>query len=175
MIRRAYVFIVGLLWMAGTFHMVGAATTQEKDYLSSFEADKIRDAEQPSERIKLFLTFAADRLKKFHYTKDRQTPDRQRKERLNCLLEAYTSCIEDAVELISLGREKQTDIHAGIKELRTKGKEYLAELERLAAARAEVEAYRENLNEAIQVTRDALAEAEKAAKEIAPPPVRRRP
>jgi len=45
--------------------LVRAATPQKKDYLSSVEADKIRDAETVNERIKLFLTYADDRLKNF--------------------------------------------------------------------------------------------------------------
>ncbi len=42
--------------------LAGAQT--QKDYLSSVEADKIRDAETTNDRIKLFLSFADDRLKK---------------------------------------------------------------------------------------------------------------
>src|SRR5262249_16294645 len=34
----------------------GAPSPQQKDYLSSLESDKIRDAETTNERIKLFLT-----------------------------------------------------------------------------------------------------------------------
>jgi hypothetical protein len=40
------------------------AQRPEKDYLTSLEADKIRDAETPNERIKLFLMFAEDRDRK---------------------------------------------------------------------------------------------------------------
>jgi hypothetical protein len=39
----------------------------QKDYLSETEADKIRDAVTPPERIKLYISFADDRLKKFQY------------------------------------------------------------------------------------------------------------
>ena len=45
----------------------GPAQAQQKDYLSPLESDKIRDAETTNDRIKLFLTFADDRLKKFQY------------------------------------------------------------------------------------------------------------
>ena len=44
-----------------------AAQRVDKDYLSSVEAEKIRDAETTNDRIKLFLTFAEDRLTKFQY------------------------------------------------------------------------------------------------------------
>ena len=43
------------------------AQAPQKDYLTALEADKIRDAETTNERIKLFMRFADDRLKKFQY------------------------------------------------------------------------------------------------------------
>ncbi len=154
---------------------VPLAVQQKKDYLTEIEADKIRDAETPSARIKLFLAFAADRIKKLQYELPRPSENpRQRAERLNSLLNAYTGCVDDAAELIELGREKQEDVHAGVKEMLAKGKEFLAYLEELAKTGPDRESYRANLEDAIEGTRDALKEAEKAAKEIAPPPVRRK-
>jgi len=88
---------------------------QVKDYLSQGEADRIRDADLPANRIKLFISFAADRLKKFEYELTRGTQDRRRGERLTSLLNSYASCLDDAAELIDLGRERQWDIRAGIK------------------------------------------------------------
>ena len=38
-----------------------------KDYISGAEADKIRDAVDSNERIRLFLSFASDRLKQLQY------------------------------------------------------------------------------------------------------------
>jgi hypothetical protein len=58
--------------------------------------------------------------------------------------------------------------------MQARGKEFLVELEKLAAGGAELDSYKENLTDAIEATKDALKDAEKAAKEIAPPPVRRR-
>lgn len=155
---------------------LGAAGSpaQGKDYLTGIEADKIRDAEKPNDRIKLFLTFAADRLKKFNYENSRATADRRRNERLSALLEAYGGCMDDASELIQLGRTKQQDIALSVKEMQTQGKAFLAELERLAAGGNDLP-YKESLTDAIQATKDALAEAAKTAKELAPPPVRRKP
>ncbi len=166
----------GLLWVALFSTGVGPLTAQQKEeYLSEIEADKIRDAETPSARIKLFLAFAADRIKKFQYELARPSENpRQHTERLNGLLNAYIGCVDDAAELIELGREKQEDVHAGIKEMQAKGKEFLAYLEELAKTGPDRESYRANLEDAIEGTRDALKDAEKAAKEIAPPPVRRK-
>jgi len=172
-IRAAFsaLLVAGLLSIPAA-----AAAAQGKDYLSSLEADKIRDAETASERIKLFVSFAADRLKKVQYELSRTTPDRRRGQRVNDLLNAYAGCIDDAAELIDLGVEQQHDIREGIKELETKGKEFLPYLEKLAASgETNVSAFKDNLDDAIEATRQALRDAEKAAKEMAPPPVRRKP
>jgi len=63
-VKRRAPFRLCLLAIAASFFAVPSRAGQ-KDYLSAVEADKIRDAETTNERIKLFLTFADDRLKKF--------------------------------------------------------------------------------------------------------------
>src|SRR5579859_3303390 len=90
-----------------------AALPGQKDYLSSIEADKIRDAETPDERIKLFLSFADDRLKKLQYELEHPSQTRH-VEMLNSLLNAYVGCVDDAADLIQLGIEKQQNIRKGI-------------------------------------------------------------
>lgn len=164
-----------LLGMAGW--PLGRAQAQDarRDYLTQLEADKIRDAELPAPRIKLFIEFAADRLKKFHYELARPSSERLRAERLNALMSAYASCVDDAAELIDLGRERQDDIRAGIKEMQKRSKEFLPQLEKLAAEGPDLPLYKETLEDAIEATRQAIIDADKAAKEIAPPPLRRRP
>ncbi len=113
-----------LISVAATPHSTYAAP-QKKEYLSDEEADKIREAETPNLRVKLYLSFAADRLKKFQYQLDRTLPQSRRGETLNGLLNAYSGCIDDAADIISLAVEKQQEIRAGIKEMQSKGKEYL--------------------------------------------------
>src|SRR3989442_6741076 len=89
--------LVAAFLLAGT----GAAgSPQKKDYLSGIEADKIRDAEGPSKRIKLFLEFAGDRLKKLQYELARPSADQRRPEPLNSLPNPYTSCQIDLLTRI---------------------------------------------------------------------------
>ncbi len=151
------------------------AQQSKREYLTTLEADKIRDAELPSLRIKLFTEFAADRLKKFHYELARPSSERLRAERLNSLLNAYASCVDDAAELIDLGRERQDDIRAGLKEFQKRVKEFMPQLEKVAAEGQDLALYKETLQDAIEATQQAQADAEKAAKELAPAPVRRKP
>ena len=150
-----------------------AKAPQQKDYLSAIEADKIRDAETTNDRVKLFLTFADDRLKKFQYELEHPALNKH-EEILNALLNAYVGCVDDAADLIQLGIHKQENIRKGIDLMAARTKEFLAILEKLSADGPELEIYKDNLDDAVEGTRDAMNEAEKAKKEVAPPPVRRK-
>jgi len=160
---------------ASSFVLVPTMHAQGKDYLTTIEADKIRDAELPDLRIKLFIEFAQDRLTKFKYELGRGKPDRQRNVRLIALLDAYLGCIDDAAELVEIGRMRQHDIRKAIDELEKRSTEFITELETLHKAAPENAVYKETLGDAILSTKEAHAEALKAKDEIAPPPVRRKP
>jgi hypothetical protein len=146
---------------------------QQKDYLSALEADKIRDAETSNERIKLFLSFADDRLKKFQYELEHPSANRHA-DMLNSMLNAYIGCVDDAADLLQLGIEKQENIRQGIDLMASRSKEFLAILEKLSTGGVELDLYKDNLDDAIEGTRDAMNDAEKAKKKVAPPPVRRK-
>jgi hypothetical protein len=149
------------------------AQRPDKDYLSTLEADKIRDAETPNERVALFLTFAADRLKKFQYELEHPSPNKH-KEMLNYLMNSYGGCIDDAADVIQVSLEKQESIRQGIDLMAEKAKEFLPILQKLQSGGQELEIYKDNLDDAIEGTQDALNDAEKARKKAAPPPVRRK-
>jgi hypothetical protein len=171
---RANAIRCGLFLAVSFLAVAPLAAQQKKDYLSGIEAAKIRDAETSSQRIKLFLAFAADRIKKLQYELSRPSADPRRAERLNALLNAYAGCVDDAAELIELGLDKQEDIRAGIKEMQAKAKEFLPYLEGLSTSGPDRASYQANLEDAIEATRDALHDADKAAKELAPPVRRKR-
>jgi hypothetical protein len=151
----------------------GTAQAQQKDYLSSLESDKIRDAETTNERIKLFLTFADDRLKKFQYELQHPSSNKH-PEMLNALMNGYVGCVDDAADLVQIGLEKQENVRAGIDLMVSKTKEFLDALNKISEDKIEIETYKDNLQDAIEGTRDAMNDAEKAKKSVAPPPVRRR-
>jgi len=155
--------------------MAPAARAQrpEKDYLTDVEADKIRDAESPNERVKLFLTFADDRLKKFQYELEHPSPNKHA-EMLNYLMNSYSGCVDDAADLIQVSLSKQDNIRAGIDLMESKTKEFLPILQKYASNGPELEIYKDNLDDAIEGTQDALNDAEKSKKKAAPPPVRRK-
>jgi len=151
-----------------------AAVPQQKDYLSDEEADKIRDALTPSERIKLFVAFAEDRLTKFDYELNRRTPERRRSEILNGLLNGYAGCVDDGADQIAVAQEKQMDIRDALKLMEAKEKEFLEKLEKYDKDGPELDTYRDTLEDAIDGTKDALSDVQDAEKEMPPPPVRRK-
>ncbi len=153
-----------------------SAAPQKKEYLSEAEADKIRDAGASGPRIVLFAKFASDRIKKIQYEFAHSDPkDEKRAERLNALINSYAGCIDDATDLIGIGIEKQEDIRIGVKALQAVIKEYLPYLKDLSMNGKERETYKGNLDDAIEATQDATKEIENTDKELAPPPVRRKP
>jgi hypothetical protein len=151
------------------------AQHDKKDYLTDAEGDRIRDAVTPPERMKLFVEFADDRLKKFQYELTRTVPEGRRAEILNGLLNAYEGCVDDAADQIEVAREKQVDIRASLKLMQGKGKEFLAALQKISQGGPEYEIYKDTLADAIEGTQDALSDVEKALKELNNAPVRRKP
>ncbi|MGA7090491.1 MAG: hypothetical protein WBS18_09125 [Candidatus Acidiferrales bacterium] len=147
----------------------------KKDYLTDAESDKIRDAMAPGDRIKIYLSFADDRLKKFQYEISRTTPEPRRDEMLNVLLNAYVGCVDDAADQIEIAREKQSDIHLELKEFATKGKEFQSYLQKIDKNTPYYDSYSDTLQDAVEGTQEALEDVAGAQKELSPAPVRRKP
>src|SRR5256886_5537595 len=92
-------FLLQNSFMPAVAPPVRAAAPPQKDYLTAVEADKIRDAENnTNERIRLFLSFADDRLKKFQYELEHPSTNHHT-DMLNSLLNAYVGCVDDAADL----------------------------------------------------------------------------
>jgi hypothetical protein len=175
MLMRLRFFAVPLMLGALLFAAPAHGQTDRKDYLSASEADKIRDAQMPAEKIKLFLDVAADRLKKLQYELGRSADQARLSETLNGLINGYTGAVDDATDAMNLQVEKQTDIREAVKMLQTRCKDFLQSLEKIAKDGPQLDLYKDNLDDAIDGTHDALKDADKAEKQSAPPPVRRKP
>lgn len=170
---RLWAGILTVACFAGSLAGTASAQAVQKDYLTAVEADKIRDAETTNERIKLFIQFADDRLQKFQYELEHPSPTNH-EQMLNYLMNAYIGCVDDASDLIQLAIEKQENVRRGVDLMADKTKGYLEVLKKIQTDGKEIEVYKENLEDAIEGTQDALNDAEKAKKAVAPPPVRRK-
>jgi hypothetical protein len=172
--RRIAVLVIFGLITPTLARPLPANPPQLKDYLNDEEADKIRDAREPAERIKLYMSFAEDRLNKFEYELNRNVQERRRSEILNGLLNGYSGCVDDAADQIALAEEKHADIHEALKLMRTKDTAFLALLQKYDKDGPELETYRDTLEDAIEGTKDALSDVDEAQKESQAPPVRRK-
>ena len=152
----------------------GPPQAPKKDYLTPNEADQIRDALTISERVKLLLKFAADRLQKIDYELQRKEHDRDWSDRISALINAYTGCVDDAADFLESGLEKQENLRPGTKELEKRTKEFLPKVTELRANPALAD-FGSDLDDAIEATKDAADTAQKVAKELSAAPERRRP
>lgn len=172
--RIVAVVIAAWTLAAPAVSRVPSRPQQQKDYLSEEEADKIRDAREPAERIKLYMAFAEDRLTKFEYEINRKVQERRRTEILNGLLNGYAGCVDDAADQIVLAREKHLDIHEALKLMQAKDKQFLELLQKYDKDGPDLDTYRDTLEDAIDGTKDALSDVGEAQKESQAPPVRRK-
>jgi hypothetical protein len=175
MVHRITAMLLFLVLWGATAARAATPQFQPRDYLTDEESDKIRDADTPAERVKLYLAFAEDRLKKFDYELNRVRPERNRTELLNSLLNGYVGCVDDGADQIATAREKQMDIHAELKLMHSKYGEFLIQLQKYDKAGKDLDTYRDTLEDAIEGTKDALSDVEDAQKEMLPAPVRRKP
>lgn len=152
-----------------------AWTQDQPDFLSPAEADKVRDAPSVSDRIKLFLDFAQDRLKKVQYELQLTSPQVDKPQLLKGLLQGYSSCLDEAADRIQEGQHAAANIRPAIKDMEKRGKAYLETLKTIEGANGpELASYKDSLDDAISATQDALSDTEKAAKEYGSAPVRRK-
>jgi hypothetical protein len=165
----AVVFSV-LLGMA----KAAVARPQLHDYLSNEEADQIREATTPSDRIKLYMSFAEDRLAKFDYELNRTAPERNRSDILNGLLNAYEGCMDDASDEIDDATRTQADIKAALKLMDEKSKSFLARLQKYSKSGRYLSDYSDTLQDAIDSTTDAISDMAEAQKTMLPAVVRRK-
>ncbi|MGC1107550.1 MAG: hypothetical protein WA876_13525 [Candidatus Acidiferrales bacterium] len=178
--KRKQIVVAAVLSVAASAFalmlLLTIAQAQQPDYLTPGEADKIRDAQNPNDRIKLFLDFAEDRLKKLQYELQLTTPQVHKRELLNGLLNAYSGCIDEAADRVQEGQQKGTQIRPAIKDMEKRGKAFLETLKTIEGANGpELASYKDSLDDAIAGTQDAVNEAMKASKEYGSAPIRRKP
>lgn len=144
----------------------GARAQTGQDYLTQSEADQIRDAGSANERVKLFLDFGADRLRRFQYELHTGTAGPQRADYLNDLMNAFSACVDEADGRIKDAMNSGEDVRGAIKMVRKRAPEFVAELKKIKAENIDLKLYQDSLDDAIDGLHDAVADAEKAAKEI---------
>jgi hypothetical protein len=137
------------------------AGSPQGDYLTHTEADKIRDAESPNERIKLFLDFAADRLQRFNRELHMKDTGPRRADFLNSLMDAFDSCVNEASSRIDNAVSNGNDVRDGIKDMEQRGADFMTALEKIKKENLDLSQYRDALEDAMGDLRDDIKDAKK--------------
>ncbi|MBI4462420.1 MAG: hypothetical protein HY653_05895, partial [Acidobacteria bacterium] len=94
-----------LFFLLGTWLLATPAQAQAPpDYLTEEEVQKVRETQEPNDRIALFLAIAADRLAQFEKGLAANPPAHT--DDLTELIDAYISAIDDATNNLEIWLER---------------------------------------------------------------------
>jgi hypothetical protein len=148
---RLSLFAVPICAILGT---VGPALAQ-RDFLTADEIEKVREAQMPNDRLKLYSLLAKQRLDQLQRLLEREKKGRSLAARE--LLEDYSSII-DAIDTVSDDALKRgADIAEGTVAVTGSEKRFLAQLQKIQERNpADLDLYAVALKEAIASTSDSL-------------------
>ncbi len=140
---------------------------QNTDLLTEDEQNKLREAQDPSERIELYLTFAQARLERFDGLREKPAdPKYDNGAYLESLLGQYIALDDELKNWIDYQHQRNGDMRRGLRALLERGPQQLERLRRIQQTPDAYAAdYKDSLREAIDDLSDTLDGAAKALTE----------
>lgn len=130
-----------------------AAPQARRDFLTADEADQIRQAQDPNERLKLYLQFARQRLELVRQLLDKPKPGTSAL--VHDTLEDYERIIDAIDTVIEDALKRQLPVEEGIQAVADAEKHFIALLEKIQASRpGDFERFEFALAQALDTTRD---------------------
>jgi hypothetical protein len=150
-----------MLLMVAVGVMAGA---QKGDYLSDDETDQLRDAQDPSQRIEVYLSFTQVRLDRTDNFRNKpRDPDYNIGGYLNKQLDQYIRITDELKNWIQDQYDRHADMRSGLKKFLEVGPNQLGQLRRIQQTPGPYSAdYSKSLSDAIDDFNDALDGATKA-------------
>lgn len=151
--------IFGLLLL-----MALAAFSQDRrDFLTEDEADQIREAQEPNERLALYLKFARLRLELVRQALAAEKPGRAKLIHDN--LEDYTRIVEAMDSVIDDALARKMDLQKSMGLVAAREKEFIGMLQGFSGKPAKDRSYYEfALKDALDTTQDSLEESQQDLK-----------
>jgi hypothetical protein len=131
------------------------AAPAQRDFLTSDEADQIRLAQEPNERLKLYAAFAKQRVGMVQQILEKEKPGRSLL--IHDTLEDYTKILDAIDTVADDALKRKLDIGPGMKAVADAEAEMLEILRKIAESRPKDAArYEFVLTQAIETTEDSL-------------------
>lgn len=125
------------------------------DFLSDTEIDQVRQVQEPVARIRLYLTFAKQRLDQLQSTIAKNRPGRSGE--IRQLLEDYTSILDAINEVSDDALHRKNDVTTAPAVISESEKRFLEVLQKIqASSPQDLDVYNFELKEAISGTSDSL-------------------
>jgi hypothetical protein len=127
----------------------------QRDFLTQDEVEKVREAQEPNERLKLYVLFARQRLDQFQQLMSKDKAGRSLM--IRQLLEDYTNII-DAIDTVSDDAlRRKTDIAEGANAVSAAEKRFSAQLQKAIDAQPrDLDMYELELKNALSDTSDSI-------------------